>query len=106
MAEKEVLNAGFFSAQLPGYFTVDEARELAEDNVFTITIANIREVVQGAKAEDKPVLSFAKKSLVLNKSRCNQLGILFGKDALVGKQIRLSVEAIMGRDQITVVSPE
>ena len=101
-------NAKSLAEQLPGYFTVDEACELAEDNSFTITSAGIKEVGQGAKAEDKPVLGFAetKKQLVLNKSRCNQLTSLFSDDDLIGKVICLSVAEIMGRKQIVVTSPE
>lgn len=101
-------NATTLSQKLPGFFTVDEARELSPDNAFTITFADLAEVGQGAKMEEKPVLSFTetKKRLVLNKSRCNQLGILFGADDLVGKSIRLTVENIQGREQIVVVAPE
>lgn len=100
--------AKFLTSKLPGFFTVAEAHELPEDNLFTITFSGLAMVGQGAKAEEKPVLSFAesKKSLVLNKSRCKQLAALFGDGDLDGQVIRLGVEAIDGREQITVTSPE
>jgi hypothetical protein len=96
------------ASKLPGFFTVDEARELSDDNKFVITFADVIEIGQGAKAEEKPVLGFAdtRKQLVLNKSRCEQLGVLFGAENLIGKSIRLKVVNIQGREQIAVVSPE
>jgi len=101
-------NASSLAQQLPGFFTVAEASELPSDNSFTITFAEVVEVGQGAKAEDKPVIGFSetKKRLVLNKGRCNQLTALFGADDLVGKKVRLAVDTIMSREQIVVVSPE
>jgi hypothetical protein len=101
-------NAKSLLEKLPGFFTVDEACDLAPDNAFTIVFADLMEVGQGAQAEDKPVLAFAetKKRLVLNKGRGNQLATLFGDDDLVGKVIRLTVEKIQGTVQIVVVSPE
>ena len=98
------LNAGQLLKGLPGFFTVAEATTLDEGEIFTITGADMEEVGQGAKAEDKPVLSFAqtKKKLVLNKGRCTQLTDLFGNDELVGKNISLAVENIGGREQIII----
>lgn len=101
-------NAAELSKSLGGFFTVDEAKTLDADNVYTINFGEVIEVGQGAKAEDKPVIGFkeTKKRLVLSKGRCNQLTALFGKDDVVGKKVRLMVDTIQSREQIVIVSPE
>jgi len=97
-------NARQLAGSLPGYFTVDEASTLPEDNSFVITFAGEVTVGQGEKAEDKPALGFAdsRKKLILNKGRCQQLTALFGDDDLQGKRIRLAVETLQGRPQIVI----
>ena len=101
-------NAEALASALPGFFTVADASDLPEDNQFTISSAGLEEVGQGPKAEEKPVLSFAAcpKKLVLNKARCQQLAALFGKDDLVGKNIRLTTATLAGINQVVIVSSD
>jgi len=101
-------NARALASSLPGYFTVDEATSLPADNAYVINFADQVTVGQGEKAEEKPALGFVdtKKKLILNKGRCQQLTALFGDDDLLGKTIRLKVEAIQGRPQIVITGIE
>ena len=98
-------SAADLAKHVGGFFTVAEAADLPADNVFTVVKAGLKEVGQGSKAEEKPVLEFleTKKALVLNKGRCKDLATLFGDDDLKGKRIRLFTE---GGDPISIISPE
>ncbi len=97
--------------QIPGYFTVEEVKELAGSgsNTFRIVASGVEMVGQGSSAEEKPVLQFAdtKKKLVLNKGRGNALASLFGLSSdPAGESIRLEVEEIKGRNQVVILAAE
>lgn len=88
--------------RIPGYFTVDQARDFKTP--LTISFAGMDAV--GRNKEEKPVLGFdgLALKLVLSKGRNQQLSALFGADSsLIGKQICLAVEEIDGREQIVVM---
>ena len=100
-------NASDLVKFIKGFINVDEAKMLPPNNKFTITYAGPREV--GESKELKPVLEFAeiRKGLVLSGGRVTQLTKLFGADSsLIGKQVRLAIEELRGRECIKIVAPE
>jgi len=78
------------SGALPGYFKIDD---LKGQPPVTYTIAFSGSKPVGKEQEDKPILEFAetRKALVLNATRCRQLGGIFGDADLRGQKVSLSV---------------
>ena len=78
-----------------GYFTVDEV-EAYGPNGLVLTIKDaIDKVPIGEKGEEKPVLKFEEhaKTLIINKTRGEQLADIFGGDVdPIGQKVRLVKE--------------